>query len=192
MLFTVITIKAQHDTSIVFIWNIDSTIVMDVRYATENNFTGKVLYPTDKVYIRNIAGKALAEANKYLKENYNLRIKIFDGFRPISVQRIMWEIMPDDRYVADPSKGSRHNRGAAVDVTLIDNSGTELDMGTGYDNFTEVAHFNYSDLSDEVKSNRLLLRETMIKFGFVPIETEWWHFDFGGWEKFNIIDFEMN
>ncbi len=183
---------AQHDSSIVFLGDIDSTIITDVRYATTNNFTGKVLYPTSKVYIRNVVGKALANAHQYLQANYNLRIKIFDGFRPLSVQKQMWKIFPDPNYVADPSKGSRHNRGAAVDITIIDSTGVQLDMGTEYDNFTERAHYAYPDLPEKVKKNRKLLHDTMIKFGFEPIDTEWWHFDYHGWKNFSILDYTFN
>ncbi len=182
---------AQSDTSIVWLGAIDSTIVTDVRYATKNNFTGKVLYPTGKVYLRKIVAEKLSEANKYLMKNYNLRIKIFDGYRPLSVQKIMWKIMPDERYVANPSKGSRHNRGAAVDVTLIDSLGNQLDMGTGYDNFTVKAHPGYKNLPEHVLKNRKLLREVMMKFGFQPINSEWWHFDYKGWKKFSILDEPM-
>jgi D-alanyl-D-alanine dipeptidase len=191
-IFFLTVVSAQVDTTIVYLGSVDSTIVMDVKYATTNNFVGKVLYPTDKVYMRKIVAEKLSEANNYLKQNHNLSIKIFDGYRPLSVQKLMWEILPDPRYVADPSKGSRHNRGAAVDITLIDERGNELEMGTPYDDFTEKAHYDYEDLSDEVKANRKLLRDVMIKFGFEPLETEWWHFDFKGWEKFSILDYEIN
>ena len=191
-LFTFISLNAQSDTSIVPLSSIDSTIVTDVKYATANNFTGQVLYPTDKVYIRKIVGEALAKVQAYLLENYNLQIKVFDGYRPLSVQKKMWKIMPDDRYVANPAKGSRHNRGAAVDLTLIDSTGSELEMGTEYDNFTKKAHYDYPNLSEEVKSNRKILLDAMVKFGFSPIESEWWHFDFNGWKKFSILDYQIN
>jgi len=184
-------ITAQSDTSIVPLWSIDSTIVTDVRYATTNNFTGKVLYPTDKVYARKIVAEALSKVHNYLKENHNLRIKIFDGYRPLSVQKKMWEIYPDDRYVANPATGSRHNRGAAVDVTIIDSAGVQLDMGTEFDNFTEKAHPSYTDFPEKVLNNRKLLRNTMMKYGFHPITTEWWHFDFEGWKRFSILDVEI-
>jgi D-alanyl-D-alanine dipeptidase len=182
----------QHDSSIVFLGDLDSSIVTDVRYATKDNFTGKVLYPTDKVYIRKIVGDALVKVQKELKQEYNYGLKIFDGFRPISVQKQMWEIFPDPNYVANPVTGSRHNRGAAVDLTIIDSLGTELNMGTDYDNFTEKAHYDYKNLSDNIKRNRKLLRDTMVKFGFEPLETEWWHFDFKGWKNYSIIDFDLN
>jgi D-alanyl-D-alanine dipeptidase len=185
-------INAQSDTSIVPLALIDSTIVQDVRYATTNNFTGKVLYPTSKVYLRKAAAEKLSSANKFLKEKYNYRIKIFDGYRPLSVQKKLWEMVPDERYVADPAKGSRHNRGAAVDITIIDSTGNELEMGTGYDDFTEKAHPFYQNISSAAKHNRNLLREIMISFGFEPFETEWWHFDFKGWENFSIQDFQIN
>ena len=183
---------AQIDTSIVFLGDIDSTIATDVRYATKNNFTGQILYPTDKVYIRKIVGESLKSAQSYLIKNYNLSIKVFDAYRPLSVQKKMWEIFPNPNYVADPSKGSRHNRGAAVDVTLIDSNGNEIDMGTEYDNFTEKAHSDYPSLPEKIKNDRKILRDTMIKFGFEPIESEWWHFDYNGWNKFSILDIEIN
>jgi len=190
--FSFISIKAQADTSIVPLSSIDSTINTDVKYASTNNFTNQILYPTDKVYIRKIVGEALADIQTHLLENLNLRIKIYDGYRPLSVQKKMWKIMPDDRYVANPATGSRHNRGAAVDLTLIDSTGTELDMGTEYDNFTERAHYDYPNIPDESKTNRKILRDVMIKFGFTPIESEWWHFDFKGWKMFSILDYQIN
>lgn len=192
LFFAAEIISAQTDTSIVLLSKIDTTIVQDVKYATADNFTGQVLYPTDKVYTRKIVGEKLSEANNYLMNNYNYRIKIFDGFRPLSVQKIMWEIYPDNRYVANPATGSRHNRGAAVDITLIDSEGNELDMGTEYDNFTEKAHYAYEDLSAEQKRNRKILHDVMIKFGFEPLSTEWWHFDYNGWKNFSILDYQFN
>ena len=183
---------AQSDTSIVFLGDIDSTIITDVKYATTDNFTGKILYPTNKVYTRKIVGDKLKEINSFLKQNYNYRLKIFDAFRPLSVQKKMWEVYPDPNYVADPAKGSRHNRGAAVDLTIIDSTGIELDMGTQYDDFTEKAWHNYNDFSKEIIQNRKLLFKVMIKFGFLPLESEWWHYDYNGWEKFSIIDFKLD
>jgi D-alanyl-D-alanine dipeptidase len=126
-----------------------------------------------------------------LVSNHNFRIKVFDAYRPLSVQKQMWEILPDDRYVANPATGSRHNRGAAVDLTIVDSEGNEIDMGTEYDNFTEVAHPDYKNLPKEVLENRELLQKTMMKYGFKPITTEWWHFDFEGWKNYSILDFEI-
>jgi D-alanyl-D-alanine dipeptidase len=179
---------AQTDTNLVYLGNVDSTIATDVRYATVNNFTHQVLYPSSKVYLRKIVAEHLALVNKYVKGKYGLRLKVFDGYRPLSVQKKMWKIVPDSRYVANHKNGSRHNRGAAVDLTLIDSTGKELDMGTGFDNFTEKAHYNSPNLTEKQKKNRKLLRDAMMKFGFEPLSTEWWHFDYHGWRKFHILD----
>ena len=180
--------KPQADTAIISLKAIDSSIIQDVRYATTNNFTGKILYPSANVFIRKIVAEHLAEANLFFRTNYKLRIKIFDAFRPLFVQKLMWKILPDERYVADPGKGSKHNRGAAVDVTLTDENGNDLDMGTPYDDFTERASYASEDVTLLAKSNRKLLRTVMMQFGFLPFESEWWHFDFNGWEKFSILN----
>lgn len=185
------SIWAQSDTSIVPLRSIDSTIATDVRYATANNFTGKVLYPTANVYLRKVVAEKLAQVQKELVSTHKLRLKVFDGYRPLSVQRKLWEIMPDSRYVANPKNGSRHNRGAAVDLTLIDSTGRELDMGTPYDDFTEKAHRNFDKLPAEVIENRKLLENAMVKYGFEPLDTEWWHFDYSGWKNFSILDYEI-
>ena len=181
-------IYAQHDSTIVLLYSVDSTIVQDVKYATTDNFTGQVLYPTAKVYLRNIVAGKLAEANSYLKQRYGLRIKIFDGYRPRSVQWKMWEIYPNANFVADPAKGSKHNRGAAVDITIIDHNGSELEMGTEYDAFNEKAHFASKNISRKARENRDLLRNVMAKFGFKGISNEWWHFDFLGWKDYSLLD----
>lgn len=180
--------NAQTDTSLVPLKDIDSTIITDVKYATENNFTKKVLYPAAKIYLRRNAAMQLVKVNEFLKKTYNLKIKVFDGYRPLSVQKLMWAILPDENFVANPAKGSRHNRGCAVDLTLIDSNGFEVDMGTAYDDFTEKASPEYPNISDRAKSNRKILNLAMMQFGFTRMETEWWHFDFTGWEKYSILD----
>jgi len=189
--FIYLPIFAQVDTAIVFLGDIDSSFVYDVRYATENNFTGKILYQSTKIFLRKSAADSLKKVNEYLKNNYNLRLKIFDGYRPLSVQKFMWSVFPDENYVANPSKGSRHNRGAAVDLTLVDMNSKELNMGTGYDDFTEKAHSNYKNLPEQILKNRNILINTMQRFGFHPIETEWWHFDFKDWKNYSVLDIEI-
>jgi D-alanyl-D-alanine dipeptidase len=163
-------------------------IVLDIRYATTNNFTGKKLYPFAGCYLRRAAAEKLAAAQAELKPlGYGL--KIYDGYRPLSVQRTMWEVFPQPGYVADPKKGSRHNRGAAVDVTLIQISdGTELPMPTPYDDFTIRAHRDFMDLPAAVIQNRELLERIMTKHGFVGLPTEWWHFDDVDWRNYPLLD----
>mgnify|MGYP000990869255 FL=1 len=120
-----------------------------------------------------------------------LGLKIYDAYRPLSVQKIFWEIMPDERYVADPKKGSRHNRGMAVDLTLVDKEGKELSMPTEYDDFTEKAHRDYMNITEEQIINRKILEDVMTNYGFVGLPTEWWHFDYRGWENYEVMDVDF-
>lgn len=148
----------------------------DVRYATTDNFTHKVLYPCPAVFLRLPAAKALKAVQTELNKK-GLGLLIFDGYRPYSVTEMMWEIVPDDRYAADPKAGSGHNRGAAADLTIVDlRTGKPLPMPTGYDDFTEKAHHDYAVPDSTVAANRALLRSIMEQHGFAPLTTEWWHY----------------
>lgn len=163
-------------------------LVLDIRYATTNNFTGQKVYPDVRCFLRRAAAEKLKRVQADLA-GQGLGLKIFDGFRPLAVQRKFWEIMPDDRYVANPAKGSRHNRGAAVDLTLIRLSdGQELPMPTPFDDFSEKAGRDYANLPAEMIRNRTVLREVMEKHGFVGLTTEWWHFDDVDWKNYPIAD----
>lgn len=161
--------------------------LFDIRYATINNFTGKIIYPAPRCFLEAATANALLNVQESLKA-HNVRFKIFDGYRPLSVQRIFWSIFPDERYVANPEKGSRHNRGCAIDLTLVDVHGTELAMGTEFDDFTERAHRNYTKLSSRELENRHLLESHMAAQGFIGVPTEWWHFDYKNWEQYPILD----
>jgi D-alanyl-D-alanine dipeptidase len=166
-------------------------IVLDIRYATTNNFTGQQLYPFSKCFLRRAAAEKLRAAQAELA-TLRYGLKIFDGYRPLSVQRKMWAVFPNPGYVADPKKGSRHNRGAAVDVTLIRLAdGAELPMPTPYDDFTERAHRNFKDLPEEVIRNRELLERVLTKHGFVGLPTEWWHFDDQDWRRYPLLDVDI-
>ncbi|MBL8634675.1 MAG: D-alanyl-D-alanine dipeptidase [Myxococcales bacterium] len=172
------------DLSLVHIRSVAPQVVVDLRYATAQNFTGKVLYPSvADCYLRADVARALGEVDKALRTQ-GLGIKVFDCYRPLRVQFLLWEIVHDERYVADPKKGSRHNRGAAVDLTLIDAAGQELAMPTAFDDFSEKAHRSYEALPQDVKRNRSVLEQAMTKAGFVGLATEWWHFDFQGWQRY--------
>ncbi len=168
-----------------------SGIRLDVRYATEDNFMEEQLYPVAKAVLRKPAAEFLSEAQEDLKER-GLELEVFDGYRPYEVTERMWEPYQDPDFVADPAEGSRHNRGCAVDVTLVDSAtGEELLMPTDYDDFTEKAAHDYGDLPEEVKDNRDLLREVMEGHGFAALETEWWHYDCQGWERFEVMDLPL-
>ncbi len=163
----------------------------DVRYATTNNFLHQKLYPVARVYLRRPAAIALHEVERELALE-GLGLKIFDGYRPYRVTVRMWKPIRNPDFVADPAKGSRHNRGAAVDLTLIDlRTGSELPMPTGYDDFTPRARQDFNELSPEVIANRAKLRNVMKSHGFDPLPSEWWHFDFRGWEKFELLDLPL-
>lgn len=167
-------------------------IVLDIRYATTNNFTGQQLYPFAKCYLRRPVAEKLRAAQTELA-TMGLALKIFDAYRPLSVQRKMWAIVPNPDYVADPKKGSRHNRGAAVDVTLIRLAdGAELPMPTPYDDFTKKAHREFMDLPADALRNRALLEQVRVKHGFVGLPAEWWHFDDKDWKRYPILDVEVS
>jgi D-alanyl-D-alanine dipeptidase len=164
---------------------------LDIRYATANNFMKKPLYPVAKAFLRAPAARALLGVESDLAQR-GLGVKIFDAYRPYRVTEAMWEPIRNPDFVADPAKGSRHNRGAAVDLTLIDlRSGRELPMPTGYDAFTPKARQDYNDLPADAIANRAKLRDVMTRHGFDPLPSEWWHFDFRGWETFELLDLPL-
>lgn len=183
--------KSVHDTTFVNLKEYSSAFVYDMRYATENNFLKAKVYDCAECYLRFKTIKKLVEANqKFIKLGY--KIKIFDCYRPLDVQKKMWAIVSNPSYVADPSKGSIHNRGAAVDITLVDFDGNELDMGTDFDHFGKESAHLYQDLSETVLNNRKLLREVMEDSSFKIIKSEWWHYDLITEEKDKVSNFTWN
>ena len=164
-------------------------IELSLRYATANNFTHKKLYPkTNSTYLRNKAATALAAVQKELNTQ-GLGLKIFDAYRPYAATELMWELVKDDRYAADPKKGSGHNRGIAVDLTIIHlKTKKELDMGTGFDNFSDTAHHDFMNLSKEVLQNRMLLKTLMEKNGFKALDTEWWHYALPNGKEYALLN----
>jgi D-alanyl-D-alanine dipeptidase len=169
-----------------------SNIVYDLRYATKNNFTGRKLYQSEKqTFLRLPVLRAVQKVQDDLaKKNYGL--KLFDAYRPYSVTKKMWNLIHDERYVANPSKGSGHNRGLAVDLTIIDlKDGSELNMGTGFDNFTDTAHHTFKNLPADIVRNRKLLKETMERYGFTALETEWWHYSWSNDRNYDVLDIDF-
>lgn len=162
--------------------NVIPDIQLNIKYATTDNFTGKVVYPAARCFLIRDAAEALGKVQADLR-SLGYRLKVFDGYRPLSVQRIFWSILPDPDYVADPAKGSRHNRGYAVDLTLTDLQGNEVAMPSGYDDFSERAHRDYLALPAEAIGHREILEQVMVRHGFIPFPTEWWHFDYRGYEN---------
>lgn len=166
-------------------------VALDVRYATANNFMHEVLYPVARAFLRAPAASALADVQRELAP-LGLGLKIFDGYRPYRVTERMWEPIRNPDFVADPAKGSRHNRGAAVDLTLIDlSTGAELPMPTPYDDFTSRARQDFLNLPPAVLTNRARLRDAMMRHGFAPLPSEWWHFDFHDYDRFELMDLDL-
>lgn len=160
------------------ILDIDSTIIEDMRYATADNFVEEVMYDCPACYLRPEAAVAIGKAHQILKAQGYGGLKMFDCYRPRPIQQKLWDKVPDARYVTPPWKGSMHNRGLAVDLTIIDSLGNQLDMGTTFDYFGIEGYHTYFGHSDEIQTNRTLLKETLKKVGFRHIRTEWWHYSY--------------
>lgn len=163
-------------------------IILDVRYATENNFAKQKIYSSASCYLLEHVAYALRQVQDELKSK-GYCLKIFDAYRPMSAQRLMWTVFPDPRYVSDPAiEYGRHTRGTSVDVTICTIDGKEVKMPTDFDEFSEKAHSDYQCLPKEIIANRALLCSVMKKHGFNGIKCEWWHFDYDGWQTHPTLD----
>lgn len=171
------SLETLADTTFVRLADYSDDFDYDMRYATKNNFLEAQVYECGECYVRAITAKALLKVNAaFMEKGY--RIKFFDCYRPHDVQKKMWEIVPNATYVANPAKGSIHNKGGAVDITLTTLEGKQLDMGTTFDFFGRKARHAYQDLPKEVLDNRKLLKTGMEAFGFGAITSEWWHYNY--------------
>jgi D-alanyl-D-alanine dipeptidase len=186
------TPPAQPDSllpsDLVEVQSLDAGIKYDIRYASTNNFMGAVFYSSSHAFLQRPAAEAVARAHRKLAE-HGYGLLIHDAYRPWYVTKMFWDATPDSLrdFVADPSQGSRHNRGAAVDLTLYDlKTGAPAVMTSGYDEFSERAFPNYPGGTTEQRQRRDLLRRVMEAEGFKVYEFEWWHFDYGGWRKYRI------
>ncbi len=183
-------IVAEEASQLVELTKIDPTIRLDIRYASDRNFMGFPLYTQPRAFLQKDAAEALKKVNEELHEQ-GLGLLVLDAYRPWSVTKLMWDKTPPAKrdYVADPQKGSRHNRGAAVDLTIVDmTTGKPVAMPSNYDDFSQKAHHSYQGSSARARSNRAKLRAVMEKHGFEALSNEWWHYDFQGWENYPILD----
>ena len=176
ILLITFSLYAQQD-DFVRLKDLSPDFVFDLKYATPDNFLKQAVYECGECYLRKSTAQALLKANENFKQ-LGYRIKLFDCYRPLEVQKKMWRILPGTHYVANPAKGSKHNRGAAVDLTLVDKQGKELDMGTPFDFFGKKAHHSYTQLPQKVLENRKLLKEILDKYNFKSIYSEWWHYEY--------------
>ncbi len=183
------SLEGLADTTFVRLADYSGDFAYDMRYATDNNFLKKQVYDCAECYTRVKTAKALLKANADFM-NSGVKIKFFDCYRPNDVQYKMWAIVPNPQYVANPKKGSIHNKGGAVDITLVTLDGEELDMGTDFDFFGKKAYHDNFDLSENILANRKLLKETMEAYGFWSIRTEWWHYNLSAGSNAKIANFK--
>jgi D-alanyl-D-alanine dipeptidase len=169
---------------------LDPSIRLDIRYATKNNFLGRPVYKEAHAFLQRPAAEALVRVNAALgKQGYGLTV--FDGYRPWSVTKVFWDSTPEDKreFVTDPAKGSRHNRGCAVDLTLFDlKTSKQVRMPSEYDEMTERSYINYQCATPEARRLRDILRAAMEAEGFTVYNAEWWHYDYKDWREYPILD----
>ncbi len=174
---------------------LDSTIKLDIRYATDNNFLGKAIYPDARAFLQRPAAEALLSAHNWLKE-YGFGLIVYDAYRPWSVTKIFWDMIPNDKriFVADPAIGSVHNRGCAVDVGLYEIiTGREIEMPSGYDEMTESSYISYTGGTIEQRAMRDLLRKAMERERYFSVYSkEWWHYDFKDFRDYPILDYPFS
>lgn len=180
----------KREARLVELTTLDNTIKLDIRYATGDNFVGRPVYPEARAFLQRPAAKAVVAVHRKLKKK-GLGLVIFDGYRPWTITKLFWDVVPEDKrkFVADPAKGSKHNRGCAVDLSIYDlKTGALVEMPSGYDEFTERASPNYTGGTDAQRANRDLLRKLMEDEGFSVNPNEWWHFDYKNWQDYAIYD----
>ncbi len=184
-------LKADDPKRLVELVRLDPNIKLDMRYATTNNFTGRVLYDEARAFLANPAAQAVARASKMAQAD-GFGLTIFDAYRPWRITKKLWDatpVGPKKEYVANPKRGSKHNRGCAVDLSLHDlRNGQLVEMPSGFDDFSEKAHRDYMGASATAMANRARLARYLEVEGFVGLSNEWWHFDFTGWEQFPVMD----
>lgn len=185
------TVKVDPNKKLVNLANLMPQLVLDIRYATANNFTKEKIYTLARAYARKPVAEALKNAQAEFSK-YGYGIKIFDAYRPYKATVKFYEVYRDTTYVASPYKGSRHNRGCAIDMTLIDlKTGEELKMPTEYDSFRKEAWPSTPVGDPEIRKNRALLIQVMERNGFKVNSSEWWHFDFKGWKAYEVLDIDF-
>ena len=162
-------------------------LVLEIRYATEQNITGKKIYADKRAWLREETIRKLAQVARELEEK-GYRLVLWDGWRPASAQKALWAAKPDGRFLTPPNRVSRHTRGTSVDVSLADRNGKILEMPSDHDEFTDRADEDFSDVPKEVAQRARLLRKAMFRAGFSGVPDEWWHYDLRDWASYDPIE----
>jgi len=162
-------------------------LVLEIRYATEQNITGKKIYADKRAWLREETIQKLAQVARELEEK-GYRLVLWDGWRPASAQKALWAAKPDGRFLTPPNRISRHTRGTSVDVSLADRNGKIVEMPSDHDEFTDRADEDFSDVPKEVAQRARLLRKAMFRAGFSGVPDEWWHYDLRDWASYDPIE----
>jgi zinc D-Ala-D-Ala dipeptidase len=186
--------QAPQPGDLVDLTSVAPGIQVDIRYATADNFTHQVVYPKARCLLRRAVANRLARVQRVLQRT-GRGLRVWDCYRPFSIQKAFWKLVPDERYVAKPVErrgvpvqGSKHNRGAAIDLTLVGRDGNALPMPTPYDDFTRAAHRASLGGNAAARRNARRLEQVMTSAGFIPNPTEWWHFDDPTWRRYPLAD----
>ncbi|MBK7933185.1 MAG: M15 family metallopeptidase [Acidobacteria bacterium] len=183
-------VEEIREANLIELTRLSKSIKLDIKYATADNFVGRPVYTEARAFLQRPAAEALIRVHNEL-ENQHLGLLIFDAYRPWTITKLFWQVVREDQrdYVADPEKGSKHNRGCAVDLSLYNRrTGKELPMPSGYDEFNEHASPEFTGGTDDERKNRDLLRKLMEADGFTVNANEWWHFDHNSWQNYAIYD----
>jgi D-alanyl-D-alanine dipeptidase len=182
---------AREFDELILVKQLIPSIIIDLRYASTNNFLNKKIYTSKVCALRRNTAVKLLKASKSF-EAYGYTLKIWDAYRPLNIQFLFWDLVKDNRFVANPNiRPSIHNRGTAVDVTLVDKAGKELEMPSEFDDFSERAYRDNPDMQPNVRKNLDLLINIMEQNGFRSIDTEWWHFEDVEWQKYEVLDIPL-
>lgn len=182
------SVKSNPNNQLIEIKKAIPNIKLDIRYATANNFMHQVMYRQARAFARKPVVESLKKVQSELNKK-GLGLKIFDGYRPYAITVAFYKKASDKNFVANPSKGSKHNRGCAIDLTIVNlKTGKEIAMPTPYDSFSAAAAANYPNVSAEVKKNRDYFISIMSKQKLKVLENEWWHYDFEGWQSYALMD----
>lgn len=185
------TMREKKPTDMVEVQSVCPAIQVELRYGTAKNGVGRAVYPRGaRCLLRRGVAERLCRVQERLAEQ-GFGLKVWDGYRPLSAQRALWEICPDKRFVAPPSQGSKHNRGAAIDLTLVDSKGKEVAMPCDFDTFSVKAHPDYQGGTAEQRRHRDILKKAMTVEGFLPTKYEWWHFNDPDWKNYRLTDVSL-